>query len=159
MMNFILMQKEDLEFLNETRNLVAEEYLHDSRKFTLDETYEWFEKNNPSYWTIWKAEERIGYFRLSNYSESNKNIYIGSDIHPSFQGKGYGYEAYLQFIPILFNKLNLHKITLEVLSSNLRAIHLYKKIGFVYEGTKRQEVFKNNKYVDSIIMSMLYNEI
>jgi RimJ/RimL family protein N-acetyltransferase len=52
----------------------------------------------------------------------------------------------------------LNKISLEVLSNNIIALNLYKKLGFVTEGIKRQEVYKNNQWVDSIIMSILKNE-
>jgi RimJ/RimL family protein N-acetyltransferase len=158
-MRFTLITKEDLPFLNETRNLVAKEFLHDSRSFALEETIDWFEKHKPNYWMIWVDDCRIGYFRLSNYSVENRNIYIGADIHPSYQGKGYGYESYLKFLPFLFEELSLHKITLEVLSSNKRAIHLYNKLGFVHEGAKRQEVLKEDAHVDSHIMSILRDEI
>jgi RimJ/RimL family protein N-acetyltransferase len=44
------------------------------------------------------------------------------------------------------------------LSNNIIALNLYKKLGFVTEGVKRQEVYKNNQWVDSIIMSILKNE-
>jgi RimJ/RimL family protein N-acetyltransferase len=159
MVEFTKICVEDIPFLNETRNLVAEDFLHDSRKFSLEESVEWFKKTNPDYWMIRLFEENIGYFRLSNHSIQNKNIYIGADIHPDFQGKGYGYEAYVKFIPSVFDMYSLHKITLEVLATNTRAINLYKKIGFVYEGTKRQEVLKGDLYIDSIIMSILRYEI
>jgi RimJ/RimL family protein N-acetyltransferase len=39
------------------------------------------------------------------------------------------------------------------------AYNLYKKLGFVDEGIKRQEVLKNGVYVDSVIMSMLRSEL
>jgi RimJ/RimL family protein N-acetyltransferase len=100
----------------------------------------------------------VGYFRLSNYSELNRNIYIGADIDPQYQGQGLGYRAYCEFLPVLFKKYNLHKITLEVLSTNARALNLYKKIGFITEGIKRQEVLKNGQWFDSIIMSILHQE-
>jgi RimJ/RimL family protein N-acetyltransferase len=35
---------------------------------------------------------------------------------------------------------------------------LYKKLGFVQEGTKRKEIYKNGVYIDSEIMSMLRDE-
>jgi RimJ/RimL family protein N-acetyltransferase len=149
---------EDVPFLNETRNLVAQEYLHDSRTFTVDESLVWFNTFKPDYWIIWLNEERIGYFRLSNHSQESKNIYVGADIHPKFQGKGYGYQAYKKFLPILFGDYNLNKVSLEVLVTNKRAINLYHKLGFFNEGTKRQEVLKNNVYIDSCIMSMLRSE-
>lgn len=151
-------EKEDLAFLNETRNLVSEEFLHDSRKFTYKETLNWFDRSKPDYRIIWIENVRIGYFRVSNYSKINKNLYIGADIHPEFQGKGYSKESYKIFIPQIFEEYDLHKISLEVLSTNKRAINLYLKLGFRREGIKRDEVFKGNKYVDSIIMSVLKNE-
>jgi RimJ/RimL family protein N-acetyltransferase len=157
-MRFTLITKEDLPFLNETRNLVAEDYLHDSRKFSLEESIEWFKKTNPDYWMIKVAQESVGYFRLSNHSVQNKNIYIGADIHPEFQERGYAKEAYKNMITQLFEEYDLHKISLEVLATNYRAINLYEKLGFTREGVKREEVLKGNIYVDSIVMSILKYE-
>lgn len=145
---------DDLLFLNEVRNLYCEEYLHDSRKFSIEETINWYNKYNPDYYIIEIDGKSIGYFRISNYSKLNKNLYIGADIHPEFKGKGYGFLAYKKFIPELFNNYSLHKIYLEVLSTNKIAISLYKKLGFEVEGIKKEDVLKNNKFVDSIIMSI-----
>jgi RimJ/RimL family protein N-acetyltransferase len=150
---------EDLQFLNETRNCYAQEFLHDSRTFTIEETQQWFFKTNPDYWIIWLNDERVGYFRLSNHSITNQNIYIGADIHPQFTGKGLGFLAYKEFMLFLFAEYNLEKISLEVLSTNERALSLYKKLGFIQEGVKRKEALKNGIFVDSIIMSILKDEI
>ena len=158
-MNFTRITQDDLEFLNQVRNLYASEYLHDSRTFTLEETKNWYLLSKPDYRIIWEDEKRVGYFRLSNYSKVNNNIYIGADIHPTYANKGIGYRAYTQFIPMLFEENNLNKISLEVLSTNKRAIHLYKKLGFLVEGIKREETLKNGVYIDSIIMSILKKEI
>jgi diamine N-acetyltransferase len=158
---FTKIHSDDLSFLNETRNLYAKDFLHDSRTFTLDETQSWFHKYKPDYWIIWEGNERAGYFRLSNYSKDNRNIYIGADIHPNFSGKGLGYKSYKEFMNLLFSEeteYKLNKITLEVLSTNNRALHLYKKLGFIQEGCKREEVLKDGYYVDSIIMSILKKE-
>lgn len=160
-MKFTRISIEDLQFLNGVRNIYAEKFLHDSRKFTIDETFLWFHLNSPDYWIIWKNMERIGYFRLNNYSEQNLNIQIGADIHPRFCGLGLGYKSYMEFMGYLFDKKSeykLNKISLEVLSTNLIAIGLYKKIGFIQEGIKREDVSKNGIYVDSIIMSILRKE-
>jgi diamine N-acetyltransferase len=145
----------DLEFLNKVRNEYASEYLHDSRTFSLEETINWYNKTNPDFWMILLDGVNVGYFRLSNHSKENKNIYIGADIAPEYTGKGIAKEAYSKFIPNLFSMYDLNKISLEVLSTNIRAISLYNKLGFEYEGTKREEVLKNEKWIDSIIMSIL----
>ncbi|MFA5207179.1 MAG: GNAT family protein [Candidatus Paceibacterota bacterium] len=149
---------DDLSFLNEVRNECCEEYLHDSDKYTLKQTIDWFNKTKPMFWMIKFLGENVGYFRTSNYSIKNKNIYIGADLHKDYRGMGIAYASYCIFIPILFNKLNLHKISLEVLETNIRAISLYKKIGFIIEGIKREEVQKNGVWVNSIIMSILREE-
>ena len=149
---------EDLPFLNEVRNSCADEYLHDNRKFTLEETVNWFTKNDPDFYMIFENKKMVGYFRLSNYSIENKNIYVGADLHVDFRGAGIGYRAYSIFIPFLFDKYKLHKISLEVLDTNIRAFNLYKKLGFECDGTKREEIFKDGQWVDSIIMSMLKKE-
>jgi RimJ/RimL family protein N-acetyltransferase len=158
MINFRKLGEDDLLFLNETRNEYCEEYLHDSRKFTLSETKKWFSDTNPNFYLILNGGEKIGYFRLSNYSEKNKNIYIGADINSKYKGQGYGKLSYIKFIPYLFKHYNLNKISLEVLSTNKIAINLYKKLGFVQEGIKREEILKNDVWVDSIVMSILYKE-
>jgi hypothetical protein len=44
--------KNDLPFLNEVRNECAEKYLHNSRKFSIEETISWFEETNPDYYII-----------------------------------------------------------------------------------------------------------
>lgn len=159
MITFNKLTYNDLDFLNKVRNSYCEEYLHDSRKFTIDETIKWFENTNPNFYVIQYNDEKIGYFRLSNYSENNKNIYIGADISPLYTGNGYGYLSYCKFLPFLFEEYQLNKVSLEVLSTNERAIHLYKKIGFIIEGVKRQEVLKKGIFIDSIIMSILKSEL
>jgi RimJ/RimL family protein N-acetyltransferase len=159
MLEFYELKYEDLPFLNEIRNECCEEYLHNSNKYTLDQTIDWYNKTNPKFWIIILDEKyRIGYFRTSNYSIENRNIYIGADLHKDFRGLGLAYESYNKFIPFLFEKFNLHKISLEVLETNQRAINLYQKLNFVYEGIKRDEVLKNGQWVNSIIMSILENE-
>lgn len=145
---------DDIKFLNEVRNEYASEYLHDNRSFSLDESIEWFNKNDPDYWIIFLDDVRIGYFRLSNYSDVDKSIYIGADIHKDYLNKGHGYLVYNLFIDKLFKERNLDKIKLEVLSTNKRALHLYEKIGFYIIGIKHKFMIRNNECIDSIIMQI-----
>ena len=65
------------------------------------------------------------------------------------QDKGYGSEAIKAVLEYGFNTLNLDKITLRVFPNNARAIHVYKKCGFVEykqdENHIYMEVYKNGK--------------
>jgi ribosomal-protein-alanine N-acetyltransferase len=156
--SFKKIKSNDLQFVNRVRNEYANDYLHDSRTFTLEETISWYHRLNPDFWMIVLDNTVVGYFRLSNYSKENKSIYIGADIAPEYTGKGIAKESYNKFIPHLFTIYSLNKICLEVLETNQRAINLYNKLGFVKEGVKRKEVLKNGIWVDSIIMSILKSE-
>lgn len=86
---------------------------------------------------------------------SEFSIWIGTN---SLQGKGIGEFAARRTLHHAFSDLNLHRISLTVLEDNDRALHLYKKIGFLEEGHLKQVVFKNGKYVDLIQMAILSNE-
>ncbi|MEN1970491.1 GNAT family protein [Lentibacillus sp. N15] len=50
----------------------------------------------------------------------------------------------------------IEKIGLAVFASNERAVHLYKKLGFLVEGRRVRELkFNNEKYIDEILMYKL----
>ena len=51
--------------------------------------------------------------------------------------------------------LGLHRIELEVYAFNPRARRVYEKVGFVKEGTLRDALLWDGKWVDAEIMSLL----
>ena len=57
-----------------------------------------------------------------------------------------------------FRTLNLNRVYLRVHADNKRAIRTYEKVGFVHEGKLRQAVYKNGKYKDVLLMSVLHDE-
>ena len=101
----------------------------------------------------------IGLVNLTNIDHVNKkaefSIFIGDK---GIHGKGYGSISTKLILKHAFEKLNLNKVWLSVLQSNKVGQYLYQKIGFKIDGIIRQDIFKNNKYHDLIIMSMLKNE-
>lgn len=48
----------------------------------------------------------------------------------TYQGKGYGQATLITFMNYLYNHFDLQKIEIDTLADNLRALSLYKKIGF-----------------------------
>jgi len=156
-MHFRELTEGDIPFFNSLRSKCID-YLHSPRTYSDDEARRWFRDTKPLYYILSVDGQKVGYFRTSQYSELNRHMHIGCDIAPEYRGKGIGYAAYRRFIPFVFETFNLHKISLEVLSTNTRAIALYNKLGFVVEGTRREEVFKEGVFLDSILMSMLRNE-
>ncbi|MCI8428344.1 MAG: GNAT family N-acetyltransferase [Lachnospira sp.] len=74
------------------------------------------------------------------------------------QGKGVGTFAVLAMLYHAFNNLNLQRVELMVLEDNIIARNLYEKVGFVHEGTKRNARYKNGKFVNMLIYSILKDE-
>jgi putative acetyltransferase len=74
------------------------------------------------------------------------------------QGKGVG-TALLQAAVDLADKwLNLERLELEVYVDNEPAVRLYKKFGFVIEGTLSRFAFRDGRYVDAYAMARLRSE-
>ena len=74
------------------------------------------------------------------------------------RGKGIGRACTLACLEYGFHQLNLNRIYLSVLAENRRARHLYASVGFQEEGTLRQAQFKNGRYLDINMMSILRGE-
>ena len=73
-------------------------------------------------------------------------------------GRGIGTEATALMLEYAFDWLNLHRVKLEVYEYNERAIHVYKKLGFVEEGRWRKQRYLRGKYYDVILMGILEEE-
>ena len=80
------------------------------------------------------------------------NILIGE---PSAWDKGYGSEAARLILDYAFAKLNLNSVQLGVNAENARAVRSYEKVGFVHEGVRRQFIYRNGRYYDMVMMSVL----
>ena len=132
--------------------------LHDDREFTLEEAERWFDSTQPRFYLVSLGSLPIGYFRTSNWNYASRHVYVGCDLHESYRGSGHAHAAYNVFIKFLFEDCGMNKVSLEVLSYNVRARKLYEKLGFVLEGIKRQEVWRDGRYLDSFMFSMLKSE-
>jgi RimJ/RimL family protein N-acetyltransferase len=77
---------------------------------------------------------------------------------PDEWGKGYGTEATRLITGHGFERLNLHRIQLDVYDLNARAQHIYEAVGFRLEGTFREAVFRDGAYHAVHRMAMLAGE-
>ncbi len=148
-LSFKELTEEDLPFLNALRNECAEEFLHDSRTFTVEQTEQWFKTLKIPYYLVYYGSEKAGYFRL-NLKEGS--LYIGMDLIKELRGKGIGYEAYKLFLPFVFDKFGVEQVRLDVLETNTSAYNLYLKLGFKDDPEKETKVVKNGQDVRSINM-------
>jgi RimJ/RimL family protein N-acetyltransferase len=82
-------------------------------------------------------------------------IGIGDKEHT---GKGFGKEALKMLIDFGFYEFNLHRIQLNVIAYNQRAIGLYESLGFVKEGSYREFINRGGKRVDLYLYGLLKHE-
>jgi RimJ/RimL family protein N-acetyltransferase len=54
--------------------------------------------------------------------------------------------------------VGLHRVELDVYDFNTRARHIYEKLGFVLEGTKREALRFDDGWVDCHVMGLLARE-
>ncbi len=54
--------------------------------------------------------------------------------------------------------MNLHKLKATVFDFNLPAIRCYEKCGFVQEGILKDEVYREGKYHNAIVMALYKTE-
>jgi len=81
----------------------------------------------------------------------NFRILIG----PAGRNRGLGTEATRLMVDHAFRSTTLHRIELEVYAFNPRARRAYERVGFRYEGEKRQAFRFDDEYIDTIVMGML----
>jgi RimJ/RimL family protein N-acetyltransferase len=107
------------------------------------------------------AEGRlIGGCGLQDGSPENRGAILGIAIgDKSYWDGGYGTDAMRTLCRFGFEMMNLHRIQLDVYANNLRARHVYEKIGFKAEVTKRQALYKFGEYQDVLVMGLLEGEL
>lgn len=74
------------------------------------------------------------------------------------RGKGIGTAAMTLLLAFAFDELRLHRVELEVFDDNERARRVYERLGFVLEGRRREAHYKEGRYHDKLIMSLLAEE-
>jgi RimJ/RimL family protein N-acetyltransferase len=106
--------------------------------------------------TTWQHIGGCGLFDFNHQARrATSGIMIGDK---AFWDQGYGTEAMILLLDHAFLTLNLHRVDLQVYEHNQRAIKVYKKIGFVEEGRLREHHYREGRYFDTLIMSILQEE-
>lgn len=144
-----------------------DQILHNSPyKPFLDLQYcEWFEQiqklNDSVIFSIRLIEknEIIGTCHLQSIHWVNRTaelkIRIGNEKH---QRKGYGTQATSLLLKFAFYELNLHEVHVHVFETNIAAIQMYERIGFVKKGIMSETGFIDSNQLNIMIMGILSKE-
>jgi putative acetyltransferase len=103
----------------------------------------------------------VGMFKLFPWIYRASHIaYLGGlAIHPAFASKGFGRKM-MQEIIELANQQGYKRIELSVATENLKAIELYKKLGFEVEGIMKKYTYlkQEGRFLDELLMSYIQME-
>ena len=78
---------------------------------------------------------------------------LGIMVHADHQGRGIGKALMAAVLDIADNWLKLKRVELCVFIDNEAAIALYRKLGFVVEGTKKYGAVRSGEYADEYLMA------
>jgi len=105
------------------------------------------------------TDQLIGYAGICDLSVSNKSgeyfIFIGDK---KYWSKGIGTEVTEKILEIGFKEMNLNRIMLTVSEPNQGGVKAYLKAGFKLEGKLREACYRDGKFHDKLVMSILKTE-
>jgi len=108
--------------------------------------------------TLVGHDEYLGEIVLNDIDEVLRSASLRLAMRPGYRGRGYGTEAIELVLGFAFDGLGLHRVGLDVLAVNTRAVSLYENLGFRIEGRRRDAYRDGERWCDGIDMGMLEDE-
>ena len=101
----------------------------------------------------------LGEARLYDIVWTHRTAMVGLGIGRTDDwGRGYGTDVMRLLLRYAFEELNLHRLWLDTFAYNDRAIALYRGLGFVEEGRLREQLLRDGRRHDVILMGLLRSE-
>lgn len=157
--------KDDMVIINRWRNNpeLVQWLCTPFRYINLDVDEAWFDfymksRDHEVRCAILREEDHalIGCIYLLDIDWINRSANLGIMIGESNnRGQGAGSYALNTILDHAFFNLGLHRVQLEAIEENERAIRLYEHFGFRREGILEDKLFKNGRYVNTVIMAVL----
>lgn len=165
-MSNVVFKSDNLDFVNVSTDLI-DDYLImindpmiqeciSTKKgiYTYENEVNWVNKKLEENALVFSIIERVsgqfvGNIELMHVCDGRAEM--GICLTPKFINRHYGTEAINRILEYAFDELKLNIVELIVFSNNLRAIHCYKKIGFV-----EYDIRKNVKETDGVSVNNIY---
>lgn len=104
------------------------------------------------------ADAAVGLVRMDEIDQTNRSIRVGCDVFPGYRGRGLGTRIFAATLAYAFDVLNMHRVWLAVIATNAVARRIYDRQGLMEEGCYREAIFRDGRYVDYVVMSILEHE-
>lgn len=113
------------------------------------------DKHKEYHWVVKDREKYFGAINITRLDWKNRNGYLGIYSDPVDPGKGAGGILMDCLKKIAFEIAGLHTLKLEVIAGNERALRFYQKQGFTEEGRLKEFVFKDDRWLDAVVMGLM----
>jgi RimJ/RimL family protein N-acetyltransferase len=127
---------------------------------TIQEEERWVEKREGDHKNIALAictldSKLIGGVGLHDIDHQNRTAITGSYLdEEEHRGKGYGTDAKMLLLHFAFFELDLYKINSRTYDFNQRSFAALKKQGYVVEGRQREQIYREGKRHDAILLAL-----
>lgn len=160
-------EEKDLEILKSLRNH-SKTRLH-TREFRLLSNLNqknWFRQlfiDNPPkniMFVIIKKQKIVGITGLTYIDWKNRNAEISIIVDPSIKNnKKILKQSIKMILDYGFGELGLHRIWAEIFNIANDRIQLFEEMQFVYEGTLKEKLWRDNKWFDSRIYAKISEDV
>ena len=155
-----LISFEDREFIfSQFSNEVVNRYLFDAEPlvdlFGADDIIDFYINSMPVIQCRWilvlkSNNEKIGTCGFHCWDIRNDTVEIGYDLNPDYWHQGYMQEALAEIITYAFSSMQVKQIDACIYTGNERSISLVEKLGFIFQGQMRDEIFRGDIYPHKI---------
>lgn len=109
--------------------------------------------------SIWVAEDNgvlVGYVSAEggHYRRNQHSAHLVMGIRQAYAGQGLGTRL-LTALDTWARRVGLHRLELTVMAHNVAAQALYRKLGFVEEGTRHHAIVLGDTFIDELYMGKL----
>lgn len=157
-----LLVEETSEMLRWRNDYSTWRWCRQSSVISLGEHQDWFfnlsRDNKTKMFSIHARDGgHVGVCGLTSIDWINRRAEFSLYIGPEYRKKGYAKGALKTLISHGFQNLNLNSIWGESFIGN-PAIKMFEEIGFKKDGVRREFYFRDGKYIDAFLFSILRNE-
>lgn len=116
-------------------------------------------QNQPTWRRLWLARNVQGEIvgdvslRRDEFDDDNDRVWLGIGVSLGYRGHGLGEQLLSMVLHIAKQNQRINWIDLKVLDTNLPAIHLYRKLGFVEVSYIPERYQVDNELVGEFMMS------
>jgi RimJ/RimL family protein N-acetyltransferase len=100
-------------------------------------------------------DELVGECGLHFIDHYRGSCHLGIALGREYWAKGLGQDAVRTLVGFAFRDLGMHKVGLEVLADDDRAVGAYRKAGFTEEGRLRDHSWFDGSFHDALVMAIL----